>query len=198
MQLSTIAELRGNIREAYQLVEYGQLPAAVEVLGRAIEVLRKSDSRWNIHNKKSNLLLEVFVWIGDLYIFDLKSITKYSWLYVLSALTFFTLFRMCIYVSHLFWGFYCIMIWADWEIHLHVHCIYFRWILMIWFEYDQICPWDPSLHETRAECYIQMGEYYKAISDIRPTTSLRSDNRPAFLKMSHLYYKLGDAEESLK
>lgn len=45
MQLSTIAELRGNIREAYQLVEYGQLPAAVEVLGRAIEVLRKSDSR---------------------------------------------------------------------------------------------------------------------------------------------------------
>ncbi|XP_022339432.2 dnaJ homolog subfamily C member 3-like [Crassostrea virginica] len=97
MQLSTIAELRGNIREAYQLVEYGQLPAAVEVLGRAIE----------------------------------------------------------------------------------------------------ICPWDPSLHETRAECYIQMGEYYKAISDIRPTTSLRSDNRPAFLKMSQLYYKLGEAEESL-
>lgn len=89
MQLSTIAELRGNIREAYQLVEYGQLPAAVEVLGRAIEVLRKSDFRWNIHNKKSNLLLEVLVWIGDLYIFDLKSITKFSWLYVLSALTYF-------------------------------------------------------------------------------------------------------------
>lgn len=89
MQLSTIAELRGNIREAYQLVEYGQLPAAVEVLGRAIEVLRKSDFRWNIHNKKSNLLLEVLVLIGDLYIFDLKSITKFSWLYVLSALTYF-------------------------------------------------------------------------------------------------------------
>lgn len=89
MQLSTIAELRGNIREAYQLVEYGQLPAAVEVLGRAIEVLRKSDFRWNIHNKKSNPLLEVLVLIGDLYIFDLKSITKFSWLYVLSALTYF-------------------------------------------------------------------------------------------------------------
>lgn len=59
------------------------------------------------------------------------------------------------------------------------------------------CPWDPSLHETRAECYIQMGEYYKAISDIRPTTSLRSDNRPAYYKMSELYYKLGEAEESL-
>lgn len=42
-----------------------------------------------------------------------------------------------------------------------------------------------------------MGEYYKAISDIRPTTSLRSDNRPAFFKMSDLYYKLGEAEESL-
>ena len=89
MQLSTIAELRGNIREAYQLVEYGQLPAAVEVLGRAIEVLRKSDFRWNIQNKKSNLLLEVLVLMGDLYIFDLKSITKFSWLYVLSALTYF-------------------------------------------------------------------------------------------------------------
>ena len=75
MQLSTIAELRGNIREAYQLVEYGQLPAAVEVLGRAIEVLRKSDSRSNIHNKTSSLLMEVLVWIGDLYIFEVRSIT---------------------------------------------------------------------------------------------------------------------------
>ena len=134
MQLSTIAELRGNIREAYQLVEYGQLPAAVEVLGRAIEVLRKSDFRWNIHNKKSNLLLEVFVWIGDLYIFYLKSITKFSWLYVLSALTFFILFRMCIYVSHLFWGFYCIMIWADWEIHLHVYIF----VESLWFDLNMI------------------------------------------------------------
>lgn len=136
MQLSTIAELRGNIREAYQLVEYGQLPAAVEVLGRAIEVLRKSDSRWNIHNKKSNLLLEVFVWIGDLYIFDLKSITKYSWLYVLSALTFFTLFRMCIYVSHLFWGFYCIMIWADWKNYICMYIFSLNLYDLIWIWSD--------------------------------------------------------------
>ncbi|XP_062592572.1 dnaJ homolog subfamily C member 3-like, partial [Saccostrea cucullata] len=96
-QLTSMAELRRDIEEAYMLVEHGQLPGAVELLGRAIEK----------------------------------------------------------------------------------------------------CPWDPSLHETRAECYIQMGEYYKAISDIRPTTSLRSDNRPAFYKMSDLYYKLGEAEESL-
>ncbi|XP_048745467.1 dnaJ homolog subfamily C member 3-like [Ostrea edulis] len=96
-QMNAIADLRGDIQEAYMLVEHGQLPAAVEILGKVIEK----------------------------------------------------------------------------------------------------CPWDPNLHETRAECYIQMGEYYKAISDIRPTTSLRSDNRPAFYKMSDLYYKLGEAEESL-
>ena len=62
----------------------------------------------------------------------------------------------------------------------------------------QVCPWDPELHELRAECYLQVKEYLKAISDIRPTTKLRPDNTQAYYKLSTWLYAVGDAEESLK
>ncbi|KAK3096296.1 hypothetical protein FSP39_025448 [Pinctada imbricata] len=61
----------------------------------------------------------------------------------------------------------------------------------------EVSPWDPELHETRAECYESIGEYAKAITEIRPTTSLRNDNRKAYFKMSILHYDLGEADESL-
>jgi DnaJ homolog subfamily C member 3 len=61
-----------------------------------------------------------------------------------------------------------------------------------------MCPWDPELHELRAECYIQMGEYLKAVHDLRPTTKLRNDNTAAHYKISQLLYTLGDADESLR
>lgn len=54
------------------------------------------------------------------------------------------------------------------------------------------------LHELRADCYIQLGEYQKAIFEIRPTTKLRNDNTAAYMQLSTLHYKLGDSEESLK
>ncbi|CAD5119919.1 DgyrCDS8498 [Dimorphilus gyrociliatus] len=60
----------------------------------------------------------------------------------------------------------------------------------------EICPWDPELHEKRAECHIAQGDYLKAINDIRPTTKLRNDNTEGYLKLSGLYYNMGDAEES--
>lgn len=59
------------------------------------------------------------------------------------------------------------------------------------------CPWDPELLELRAECYIGMGELPKAVHDLRPTTKLRNDNTAAHLKISKLWYRMGDAEESL-
>lgn len=61
----------------------------------------------------------------------------------------------------------------------------------------EICPWDPELHELRAECYIQLGELSKAVHDLRPTTKLRSDNTAAHYKISQLLYDIGDADESL-
>ncbi|XP_033759838.1 dnaJ homolog subfamily C member 3-like [Pecten maximus] len=61
----------------------------------------------------------------------------------------------------------------------------------------EVCPWDVELREIRAECYMAQGDYFKAVGDIRSTTKLRSDNTPAFLKLSLLYYDMGDAENSL-
>lgn len=61
----------------------------------------------------------------------------------------------------------------------------------------QICPWDPELRELRADCYIAMGEYIKAIGDVRSTTKLRNDNTAAYYKVSQLHYDIGEADESL-
>ena len=60
-----------------------------------------------------------------------------------------------------------------------------------------MCPWDPTLRELRAECYIAQGDYFKAIGDIRTTTKLINDNTAGFMKLSKLYYAMGEAEESL-
>uniref|UniRef100_A0A803SZI0 J domain-containing protein n=1 Tax=Anolis carolinensis TaxID=28377 RepID=A0A803SZI0_ANOCA len=61
----------------------------------------------------------------------------------------------------------------------------------------EISPWDPEAKELRSECYLYLGNYDKAIMDLKPTTKLRNDNRAAFLKLSKLYYNLGEHEESL-
>uniref|UniRef100_H3A723 DnaJ homolog subfamily C member 3 n=1 Tax=Latimeria chalumnae TaxID=7897 RepID=H3A723_LATCH len=61
----------------------------------------------------------------------------------------------------------------------------------------ELSPWDPAARELRAECYIELGEFNKAILDLKPTTRLRNDNRAAFLKLSKLHYNLGEHEESL-
>ncbi|XP_014382449.1 dnaJ homolog subfamily C member 3-like [Alligator sinensis] len=61
----------------------------------------------------------------------------------------------------------------------------------------EISPWDPEAKELRAECHLHLGDPTKAILDLKPTTKLRSDNRAAFLKLSRLYYRLGEHEEAL-
>ncbi|XP_064456075.1 dnaJ homolog subfamily C member 3-like [Ornithodoros turicata] len=61
----------------------------------------------------------------------------------------------------------------------------------------QECPWDVVLREMRATCYENLGDINNAINDLRPTTKMVSDNTVGHMKLSKLYYKLGDAEESL-
>lgn len=62
----------------------------------------------------------------------------------------------------------------------------------------QTCIWDVAAREMRAECFIQMGEAGKAISDLKAASKLKNDNTQAFYKLSTIYYNLGDHEMSLK
>uniref|UniRef100_A0AAY4DGG7 DnaJ homolog subfamily C member 3 n=1 Tax=Denticeps clupeoides TaxID=299321 RepID=A0AAY4DGG7_9TELE len=61
----------------------------------------------------------------------------------------------------------------------------------------ETCIWDVESRELRAECFIQLGEMGKAISDLKAASKLRNDNTQAFYKLSTIYYNLGDHEMSL-
>lgn len=61
----------------------------------------------------------------------------------------------------------------------------------------ETCVWDANSREMRAECFIQMGEIWKAINDLKAASKLKSDNTQAFYKLSTMYYNLGDHEMSL-
>ncbi|GCB60013.1 hypothetical protein scyTo_0012658, partial [Scyliorhinus torazame] len=61
----------------------------------------------------------------------------------------------------------------------------------------ETCVWDSELRELRAECYIQIDESGKAISDLKAASKLKHDNTEAFYKVSIIYYQLGDHEMSL-
>ncbi len=61
----------------------------------------------------------------------------------------------------------------------------------------ELIPWDPTLRDLRAEAYLGMGNIIHALSDIRTTTKLRTDDTSGFFKLSQLHYELGEAEESL-
>ncbi|XP_014481978.1 PREDICTED: dnaJ homolog subfamily C member 3 [Dinoponera quadriceps] len=62
----------------------------------------------------------------------------------------------------------------------------------------EVCPWSSDLRERRAESYLVLGDYMSAISDIRSTTKLLSDNTEGFFKLSTWLYRLGQVEEALK
>uniref|UniRef100_A0A8C2ER12 DnaJ homolog subfamily C member 3 n=1 Tax=Cyprinus carpio TaxID=7962 RepID=A0A8C2ER12_CYPCA len=70
-------------------------------------------------------------------------------------------------------------------------------VLFICLSSFQTCVWDADSREMRAECFIQLGEMGKAISDLKATSKLKSDNTQAFYKLSTIYYNLGDHEMSL-
>ncbi|XP_072300710.1 dnaJ homolog subfamily C isoform X2 [Eucyclogobius newberryi] len=61
----------------------------------------------------------------------------------------------------------------------------------------ETCAWDAASREMRAECFIQMGEMWKAATDLKAASKLKSDNTQAFYKLSTIYYNLGDHELSL-
>ena len=58
-------------------------------------------------------------------------------------------------------------------------------------------PWDPSLRELRADCYLGVGNVIHAISDLRSVAKLTNDNTAVYFKLASLHYQLGEAEESL-
>lgn len=57
--------------------------------------------------------------------------------------------------------------------------------------------WDPSLYRLRAKCLESRGEIRKAIADMRTLTKLVPDSTEDFLRISQLYYGIGDVEDSL-
>ncbi|XP_010771879.1 dnaJ homolog subfamily C [Notothenia coriiceps] len=61
----------------------------------------------------------------------------------------------------------------------------------------ETCVWDVTSREMRAECFIEMGEMGKAVSDLKAASKLKNDNTQAFYKLSIIYYNLGDHEMSL-
>lgn len=58
-------------------------------------------------------------------------------------------------------------------------------------------PWDVKLREMRSQAYEMIGELAGAISDLRVTTKMVSDNTEGFLKLSRLHYQLAEVDESL-
>ncbi|XP_056642902.1 dnaJ homolog subfamily C member 3 [Diorhabda sublineata] len=59
-------------------------------------------------------------------------------------------------------------------------------------------PWASELYEFRAELHMLNGDEMSAISDIRSSTKLQSDNTDGYYKLSQLLYKAGQATEALK
>lgn len=62
----------------------------------------------------------------------------------------------------------------------------------------ETCPWAVELREMRAELYVHGGDEINAISDVRFTTKLMSDNTIGYFKLSSMLYRLGNIEDSLK
>jgi len=58
-------------------------------------------------------------------------------------------------------------------------------------------PWDATLRELRADCYLGLGNVIHAISDLRSVAKLTTDNTAVYFKLASLHYQLGEAEESL-
>lgn len=58
-------------------------------------------------------------------------------------------------------------------------------------------PWSLSLRQMRTDANEMSGDLVSAISDLRVTTKMRNDDTSGFLRLSRLYYELGEPEESL-
>ncbi|XP_015910975.2 dnaJ homolog subfamily C member 3 isoform X1 [Parasteatoda tepidariorum] len=61
----------------------------------------------------------------------------------------------------------------------------------------QELPWDTKLREMRSGCYESIGDLMSAISDLRGILKSQTENQLRYLKLSELYYEIGETEESL-
>ncbi|KAG8200806.1 hypothetical protein JTE90_006387 [Oedothorax gibbosus] len=61
----------------------------------------------------------------------------------------------------------------------------------------QDVPWDTKLREMRSECYEAIGDMMNAISDLRSILKSQANSQLRYLKLSQLYYEIGETEESL-
>lgn len=65
-------------------------------------------------------------------------------------------------------------------------------------EVIEVSPWAAELYDFRAELHMLNGDEMSAITDIKSTTKLQSDNVDGFFKLAQLLYKTGHATEALK
>ena len=64
-------------------------------------------------------------------------------------------------------------------------------------EVVEIAPYSENLRMRRAQAFISVGDLHGAVGDVTRATKLKSDHTEGFFLLSNLYYKLGDAEQSL-
>lgn len=62
----------------------------------------------------------------------------------------------------------------------------------------ELSPWSSMFRETRADCYIQVGDYLGAVSDYRSVNRLSQDSTAGFFRLSKLLYSLGHTVDALK
>jgi DnaJ family protein C protein 3 len=62
----------------------------------------------------------------------------------------------------------------------------------------EICSWSSYLRKLRAKCRIQTKDYVGAVSDIKSSTKLTTDNTEGFYELANLLYTLGQVQDSLK
>lgn len=61
----------------------------------------------------------------------------------------------------------------------------------------QDLPWDSKLREMRYQSYEAVGDIISAISDLRMILKSQTEKQLNFLKLSELYYEIGETEEAL-
>lgn len=66
-----------------------------------------------------------------------------------------------------------------------------------WFRVFKWCPWSTEVHESRSDCYLNIGDVSKAILDINALAKLIPDNTNAYFTLSELHYSIGEAEYAL-
>lgn len=62
----------------------------------------------------------------------------------------------------------------------------------------ELSPWSSLFRETRADCYIKVGDHLGAVSDYRSVNRLSQDSTTGFFRLSKLLYSLGHTVDSLK